>query len=138
MQRKFKQWWSIIPPIFAKQTITYRNSLIHRTQKKSRNHDLYLEIQVLQKRLHWDNVYHMYLLVVYHAQTFIWQRENTSLIFGQCHMHDYEAPCCITLFKPFKVYTLFPPLHIHDSLRVKQQSVFLLTHSTDDNQNSAN
>jgi hypothetical protein len=47
MIRKFKQWWSIIPPISAKQAIT---SHINSPSTKRGNHGIWLKIHVLA----WD------------------------------------------------------------------------------------
>jgi len=37
MKRKFKQWWSSIPPISTKQTITSHLNWNHWTQKRWRH-----------------------------------------------------------------------------------------------------
>ena len=46
MKRKFKQWWSTIPPISTKQTIL--SELIEHKKK----YDMTLEIQVLARDKH--------------------------------------------------------------------------------------
>jgi len=50
MKRKFKQWWSSIPPISTKRTIT---SHLNWTQKRPRH--MTLEIKVLA----WDSHKHV-------------------------------------------------------------------------------